>query len=47
MALWTVRDPDARYVEIPDADPGASQDNPEVFNRVLAEFLEDSPRPRR
>lgn len=38
--LWAAREPDCRYVVIPDARHFAVLDNPEFFNRVLLEFLE-------
>lgn len=38
-AIWAQREPNCRYVVIPDAGHGANQDNPEFFNRVLLTFL--------
>ncbi|MFN8596214.1 MAG: alpha/beta hydrolase [Anaerolineae bacterium] len=38
---WAKRDPNCRYVVIPHARHCAHQDNPEFFNRVLADFLND------
>jgi 3-oxoadipate enol-lactonase len=37
--LWAQREPNCRYVVIPDAGHNANQDNPEFFNRVLLTFL--------
>jgi pimeloyl-ACP methyl ester carboxylesterase len=37
--IWAQREPDCRYVVIPDAGHAANQDNPEFFNAVLLEFL--------
>ncbi|MCI0393621.1 MAG: alpha/beta fold hydrolase [Chloroflexi bacterium] len=37
---WAQRDPQSRYLLIPQAGHCANQDNPEFFNRVLLEFLE-------
>jgi pimeloyl-ACP methyl ester carboxylesterase len=39
--LWAQREPNCRYVVIPDAGHNANQDNPEFFNRVLLTFLHD------
>jgi pimeloyl-ACP methyl ester carboxylesterase len=36
---WAARDPHCRYEVIPDASHNANQDNAEVFNRILLEFL--------
>lgn len=38
---WAEREPDCRYEVIPDAGHNANQDNPEFFNRVLLEFLNE------
>lgn len=38
---WAERDPRSRYVVIPDAGHSANQDNPDFFNRVLLEFLDE------
>lgn len=38
---WAERDPNSRYVIIPDAGHNANQDNPDFFNKVLFEFLEE------
>lgn len=40
-AHWVARDPDARSEVIPDAGHQAHQDNPEVFHRLLLDFLAD------
>jgi pimeloyl-ACP methyl ester carboxylesterase len=38
---WAARDPKSRYVVIPAAGHNANQDNPDFFNRVLLEFLDE------
>jgi pimeloyl-ACP methyl ester carboxylesterase len=38
---WAARDPNSRYVIIPDAGHNANQDNPTFFDRLLLEFLEE------
>lgn len=38
---WAERDPNSRYVTIPDAGHNANQDNPDFFNQVLLEFLDE------
>ncbi len=38
---WADRDPNSRYVVIPAAGHNANQDNPDFFNRILLEFLEE------
>jgi len=38
--LWAAREPDCRYEVIPNARHFAILDNPQVFNRLLLEFLE-------
>jgi len=38
---WAIRDPRCRYEVIPNASHNANQDNPEVFNRILLEFLRE------
>ncbi|MFC4550465.1 MULTISPECIES: alpha/beta fold hydrolase [Halorussus] len=38
---WAEKEPECRYEVIPDAGHNANQDNPEFFNRVLLEFLEE------
>lgn len=38
---WAGRDPNSRYVVVPDAGHNANQDNPHFFNRVLLQFLEE------
>jgi 3-oxoadipate enol-lactonase len=38
-AAWAARDPRARYEVILNAGHNANQDNPDVFNRLLLEFL--------
>ena len=38
---WAEREPKSRYVVIPDAGHNANQDNPDFFNRVLLEFLDE------
>lgn len=38
---WAERDPRSRYVVIPAAGHNANQDNPEFFNEVLLEFLDE------
>ena len=40
--VWAAREPDCRYVVIPDARHNANQDNPNFFNRVLVEFLREN-----
>ena len=37
---WNKKYPDSIFVEIPNANHIANQDNPEYFNRVLIEFLD-------
>lgn len=37
--IWAQREPNCRYVEIPDAGHNANQDNPAFFNEVLLSFL--------
>jgi 3-oxoadipate enol-lactonase len=39
MPLWAWRDPQARYVVIPNAGHTANQDNPKFFNQLLLDFL--------
>lgn len=39
---WAAREPNCRYEVIPNAGHNANQDNPEVFNRVLLTFLEET-----
>jgi 3-oxoadipate enol-lactonase len=39
MPLWAWRDPQARYVVIPNAGHAANQDNPKFFNQLLLDFL--------
>ncbi len=41
---WAARDPQCRYVVVPDAGHCANQDNPEFFNPLLLDFLHDLPR---
>jgi pimeloyl-ACP methyl ester carboxylesterase len=38
-SIWAQREPNCRYVVIPDAGHNANQDNPEFFNQVLLTFL--------
>lgn len=38
---WAARDPKSRYVVVPGAGHNANQDNPEFFNRILLEFLNE------
>lgn len=38
---WAKRDPKSRYAVIPAAGHNANQDNPEFFNRILLEFLDE------
>ncbi len=38
---WAARDPRSRYVVIPDASHNANQDNPEFFNELLVDFLDE------
>lgn len=38
---WAARDPRSRYVVIPDAGHNANQDNPEFFNELLTDFLDE------
>ena len=38
---WAEKEPDCRYEVIPDAGHNANQDNPEFFNEVLLEFLDE------
>ena len=42
---WAERDPNSRYVVIPAAGHNANQDNPDFFNRILLEFLEEHVQP--
>ncbi len=37
--IWAQREPNCRYIVIPDAGHNANQDNPEFFNQVLLTFL--------
>ena len=37
--VWAQREPNCRYVVIPNAGHAANQDNPEFFNAILLEFL--------
>ncbi|WP_246998818.1 alpha/beta fold hydrolase [Halosolutus gelatinilyticus] len=39
---WADREPNCRYEVIPDAGHNANQDNPDVFNRILLAFLEET-----
>ena len=41
---WAAQEPNGRYVAIPGAGHCANQDNPEVFNRLLLEFLREQSR---
>ncbi len=38
-SIWAQREPNCRYVVIPDAGHNANQDNPEFFNHALLAFL--------
>ncbi|HEY3993153.1 MAG TPA: alpha/beta hydrolase [Ktedonobacteraceae bacterium] len=38
-ALWAQREPNCRYIVIPDAGHNANQDNPAFFNHVFLAFL--------
>jgi pimeloyl-ACP methyl ester carboxylesterase len=38
-SLWAQREPNRRYMVIPDAGHNANQDNPAFFNHVLLAFL--------
>ena len=38
---WAERDPKSRHVVVPAAGHNANQDNPDFFNRVLLEFLDE------
>ena len=38
---WADREPNCRYEVIPNAGHNANDDNPEYFNNLLLEFLED------
>jgi 3-oxoadipate enol-lactonase len=38
---WAARDPNSRYVVVPDAGHNANQDNPAFFDRLLLEFLDE------
>jgi pimeloyl-ACP methyl ester carboxylesterase len=40
MPKWVWRDPQARYVIIPQAGHVANQDNPKFFNQLLLDFLQ-------
>ena len=44
---WAERDPDSRYLVIPAAGHNANQDNPDFFNRILLEFLQEPEEDRR
>lgn len=37
--VWAARDPNSRYVVIPQAGHNANQDNPAFFNQLLLDFL--------
>ena len=37
---WAAREPGCRYEVVPGAGHNANQDNPELFNRLLLDFLE-------
>ena len=37
--IWAQREPNCRYIVIPEAGHNAHQDNPEFFNQVLLTFL--------
>lgn len=37
--MWAQRQPNCRYIVIPNAGHNANQDNPEFFNQVLLTFL--------
>ena len=39
---WAGRDPNSRHVVIPAAGHNANQDNPEFFNEVLLDFLDEN-----
>jgi len=41
MKEWSELDKQSKYVVIPDAGHYSNQDNPEFFNQVLLEFLEE------
>ena len=38
---WAARDPNSRYVVVPDAGHNANQDNPTFFDHLLLEFLDE------
>jgi 3-oxoadipate enol-lactonase len=38
---WAARDPNSRYVIVPDAGHNANQDNPTFFDRLLLVFLHE------
>lgn len=38
---WAARDPNCRYVVIPEAGHAANLDKPEFFNRLLLDFLHE------
>jgi 3-oxoadipate enol-lactonase len=38
---WAARDPNSRYVIVPDAGHNANQDNPTFFDRLLLTFLDE------
>jgi pimeloyl-ACP methyl ester carboxylesterase len=40
---WAARDPQVRYVVIPEAGHVANMDNPAFFNQLLMEFLQKNP----
>lgn len=37
--IWATRDPNSRYIVIPQAGHNANQDNPTFFNALLLDFL--------
>jgi pimeloyl-ACP methyl ester carboxylesterase len=39
MPRWAKRDPQSRYVVVPNAGHASNQDNPEFVNKLLLEFL--------
>lgn len=40
MPRWAKRDPNSRYITVPNAGHGANQDNPQFVNEVLLDFLQ-------
>lgn len=39
MPMWASREPDCRFVVIPEAKHAANLDSPELFHKTLLDFL--------